>query len=117
MSTWLRDAKAEPEKDFIRQWNSQQEVQYQPWQILVDPLSEAFQDKDFNAAFTNNHTKIWPGEVGIVIICNSKLAVTGSKDEEFAKAVALWRKLSQIQASYKRPCFNQEFSICEIVCK
>ena len=73
MSTWLRDAKAKPEIDFISQWNSQRDIKFRPWRLLVDPRSEASNDKDFESAFTNNPAKIWPGEVGAVMLSNANL--------------------------------------------
>lgn len=98
MSTWLRDAKAGPENDLIQQWNSRRDIEYRPWRIFVDSLSEASQDKDFNAAFINNSTKAWSGEVGVVIISNN-LATVASEDKDFAKAIMEWQKQGQIWRS------------------
>ena len=72
----------------------------------VDPLSDASRDEDFNCAFT--------GEVGVVILSNSKLIFAiETKDEDFAKAMKEYKELSMIWASYKRLCSDQECPICK----
>lgn len=78
-------------------------------------FSEASGVEDFNSAFTNTPTKIWPGEVEVVILSNSKLHLLAieTTDKRFAKAIEEYQELSKIWAFYKHSCSNQDCSIYE----
>lgn len=97
--------------------NSRLDINFRPWRLLVDPLSEASRDKHFNSAFTHDTNKVWPGEVGVVILDNISLLgiVIQTKDEYFAKAAEEYRELSQIWKSYNRSCYDEECPICKRV--
>lgn len=73
MSAWIQAANVEPGKNFIPIWNSQRDIKYRPWQLALDLLSQASQDKNFNSTFTNNPLKRWRGEVGALILSRSYL--------------------------------------------
>lgn len=102
MSAWVQAANAEPEKEFIPIWNSQRDIQFRPWRLVVDPDSQASRDKDFNSAFTNNPFKTWTGEVGAVILSRGHLYTTTVENPSTGLVEALedFRKLGFLWISY-----------------
>ncbi|MCJ1349814.1 hypothetical protein MMC31_008055 [Peltigera leucophlebia] len=100
MSAWVQALNAEPEKTFIPTWNSQRDIQYRPWRLLEDPLSEASRDKDFNSAFTNNPLKTWKAGVE-------------NPSTDLLEAIEEFRKLSLLCISYKGSCSDRECPVCK----
>lgn len=114
MSTWLRDAKADPKEDYIQHWNGRRDIQFRRWRLLPDPDSVAFKDEHFKSAFTNYPVKKWAGEVGAVILTNINLCgMTAEElDEDLVKALEEYDELREMWISYKSPCSEKECSIC-----
>ena len=95
MSAWIKAANDEPQKEFITVWNNQQDIQFRPWRLLVDPNSQASRDKDFKSAFTNNPLKTCTGEVGALILSHSHLFAVPVENPStgLVKALEDYRKL------------------------
>jgi hypothetical protein len=114
MVTWVQDAEAEPERDFVQEINSRRTIKFRRWRLENDPDSEASRDDHFISAFTNVPIKIWPGEVGAVILSNIAILATPETeaDKDLIEAIEEYDKLRKIWLHYKRPCSKQECSIC-----
>jgi HNH endonuclease len=111
LATWVQAAEADPEKNFIPEWNSKRDIVFRRYRLVDDPDSEASRDKHFKSAFTNELFKVWPGEIGVAILGNQILTNLALPDEledvdkEFTKLREIWKR-------YKSPCSNQECLIC-----
>jgi hypothetical protein len=107
----VQAAEADPEKNFITEWNSKRDIVFRRYRLVDDPDSEASGDKHFKSAFTNEPFKVWSGEVGVSILGNRILSTFAlpnevkDLDEEFMKLKKIWKRSES-------PCFNQECPIC-----
>lgn len=110
LTTWIQAAKADPEKDLIRGWNSKRDIVFQRWRLMDDPESEASSDEHFVSSFTNEPLKVWPGEVGAVVLRNTSILSTPNVDLE--NLIGEFGKLNKIWMRYKNPCSTQECPIC-----
>ena len=115
MSAWIKAANDEPQKEFIPMWNNQQDIQFRPWRLLVDPNSQASRDEDFKSAFTNNPLKTWTGEVGALILSHSHLFAVPVENPStgLVKALEDYRKLIYLWTSYKGSCSDRECPVCK----
>ena len=114
MSTWLRDAEADPKEDYIQHWNSRRDLKFHRWRLRSDPESKAFRDHHYQTAFTKYPVKEWGGEVGAVILANNRLGTLSTRnlDKDLAKAVEEWGQLRRMWVSCEIPCSKEECEIC-----
>jgi hypothetical protein len=112
MAAWLQDAKAEPERDFIREINSQRDIEFRRWRLKNDSESEASKDEHYVSAFTNEPIKAWPGEVGAVILGNPAIVGIPTTEADIIEAIRLYRKLNEIWMEYNILCSEQECPLC-----
>jgi len=114
MAAWVQDAEAPHERDFVLELNSQRNIKFQRWRLVVDPDSEAERDNHFKSAFTNEPIKEWSGEVGLVILANANILGTApdKTNKDLHKAIDDYHKLLKIWLDYENPCSKQECVIC-----
>lgn len=114
MSAWLRDARADPKKDYIQHWNTRRDIKFHRWRLLPVPGSKASRDDHFLSAFTDYPVKEWAGEVGAVILTNTGLCGLRTKglDEGLAKGLEEYDELRKMWISYESPCSAEGCTIC-----
>ena len=109
-TNWIQRIQATPE--IIQEYNSQRSVVFRRLLLTPDPDSMAFQDTHYKSAFTDNPTKIWRGEPGVVIARPPPLAPvepTAELQETWDDFVAL----RKIWLTYKSSCSKEDCPICQ----
>ena len=113
IATLVREAKANPEKDFIPEWNARRDIVFRRWRLIANTGSEASADKAYISAFTSEPTKVWPGELGAVVLANGALTLNPpNEDEDLTEAIGQYAKLQAIWRRHHNPCSKEECSIC-----
>src|SRR3954447_19808104 len=115
ITTWLQEAKAEVDGDFILRCNAQRDVEFRRWRLIYDPDSEASRDGSYASAFTDEPIKGWLGEPGVAILGNAAISETPSfpgMDEELTNALEVYTELLGIWRKYNRPCSKGDCRIC-----
>jgi hypothetical protein len=112
MAAWVQDAEAEPEIDFIQEINSRRNIEYRRWRLLDDSESEASKDVHYVSAFTNEPIKIWPGEVGAIILGHGAIVSTPAVEADIMEAIESFMKLNSIWMKYNNPCAEQKCPLC-----
>ena len=80
--------------------------------LAPDPDSMAFQDTHYKSAFTDNPTKIWPGEPGVVIV-RPPPAPPPEPTAELQETLDNFGALQKIWLAYKSPCSKEDCPICQ----
>jgi hypothetical protein len=115
ITTWLQDAKAEVDGDFILRCNAQRDVEFRRWRLIEDPDSEASRDAPYASAFTGEPIKRWLGEPAVAILGNAAISGTPTfpgMDEELRNTLNTYSELLWIWVKYKRPCSKGDCRIC-----
>ena len=114
MATWLQSIRAEPGKNFIQEYNPLRNASYRRLLIQPDPESNAFQDKHYKSAFVNEPTKIWAGEVGVVLLRSLTInsIATEQLDEKSQQVLETFDELSKIWRKYRGSCSKENCLIC-----
>lgn len=109
MATWVQDAKAKPERDFVQESNSRRTIEFRRWRLKNDPDSKASCDDHFKSTVTNEPFKIQPGEGGVVILGNGGIDAipTNKTDKDLTKAIEEYEELKKIWMRYDNPCSKQ----------
>ena len=110
LTNWIQAAKADPEKDLIRGWNSKRDIVFQRWRLMDDPESEASSDEHFVSSFTNEPLKVWLGEVGAVVLRNT--SILSIPNVGLKTLIREFGELNKIWMNYESSCSNQECPIC-----
>ena len=107
---WIQSIKAAPQK--IQEYNSQRSIVFR--RLLLDPDSdsEAFQDTHYKSAFTDNPTKIWPGEPGVLMVRPPPFPPS-DKTAELKEALDDFWALQKIWLDYESPCSEENCPICQ----
>lgn len=116
ITTWLQEAKAEIDGDFILRCNARRDVEFRRWRLIDDPDSETSQDEFYKSAFTDEPIKRWLGEPGVTILGNAAISGTPllpGTDKELRNALNAYTELSGIWCDYNRPCSKGDCRICK----
>ena len=109
-TNWTQRIEATPQ--IIQEYNSQRNIVFRRLLLASDPDSKAFQDNHYKSAFTDHPTKIWPGELGVVIVRPliwSPLEPTA----ELRKTLDDFGALQKLWLAYKSPCSEEKCPICQ----
>ena len=107
---WIERIEAAPQ--IIREYNSQRSIVFRRLLLAPDPDSKAFQDTHYKSAFTDNPTKTWPGEPGVVIV-RPPTAPPPRPTAELRDTLNNFGALQQIWLAYERPCSDENCPICQ----
>jgi len=106
---WIRRIKATPQ--IIQEYNSQRDIVFRRLLLIPDPDSKAFQDTHYKSAFTDNPTRILPGEPGVVIV-RPPPAFPPAPTAELQETLNDFEALQKIWLAYKSPCSEENCPIC-----
>ena len=109
-TNWIQRIEAAPQ--IIQEYNSQRSIVFRRLLLAPDPDSIAFQDTHYKSAFTDNPTKIWPGEPGVVIV-RPPPAPPPEPTAELQETWDDFGALQKIWLAYKSPCSEGECPICQ----
>ena len=109
-TNWIQRIEAAPE--IIQECNSQRSVVFRRLLLAPDPDSKAFRDTHYRSAFTDNPTKIWPGEPGVVIV-RPPPAPPPEPTAELQETLDDFGALQKIWLAYKSPCSEDNCPICQ----
>lgn len=107
---WVRRIEAAPQ--IIQEYNSQRSIVFRRLLLAPDPDSKAFQDTHYKSAFTDNPTKIWPGEPGVVIV-RPPTALPPDPTAELQETLDDFGALQRLWHAYKSPCSEENCPICQ----
>ena len=96
----------------IQEYNSQRNIVFRRLLLAPDPDSKAFQDTHYKSAFTDNPTKIWPGEPGVVIV-RPPPAPPPEPTAELQETLDDFRALQKLWLAYKSLCSEENCPICQ----
>ena len=102
----------EATSQIIQEYNCQRSIIFRRLLLAPDPDSKAFQDTHYKSAFTNNPTKIWPGEPGVVIV-RPPPAPPPEPTAELQEILDEFGTLKKLWLAYKIPCSEENCPICE----
>ena len=109
-TNWTQRIEATPQ--IIQEYNSQRSIVFRRLLLVPDPDSKAFQDTHYKSAFTDNPTKIWPGEPGVVIV-RPPPAPPREPTAELQKTLDDFGALQKLWLAYKNPCSEENCPICQ----
>ena len=109
-TNWIRRIEAAPQ--IIQEYNSQRSIVFRRLLLAPDPDSKAFQDTHYKSAFTDNPTRIWPGEPGVVIV-RPPPAPPPAPTAELRETLYDFAALQKIWLAYKSPCSEENCPICQ----
>ena len=107
---WIQRIEAAPQ--IIQEYNSRRCIVFRRLLLAPDPDSKAFQDTHYKSAFTDNPTKIWPGEPGVVIVRPPPFPPP-EPTAELQKTLDDFGVLQKIWLAYKSPCSKENCPICQ----
>ena len=107
---WMQRIETAPQ--IIQEYNSQRDIVFRRLLLAPDPDSKAFQDTHYKSAFTDNPTKIWPGEPGVVIV-RPPPAPPPEPTAELQETLDDFRALQKLWLAYKVPCSEENCPICQ----
>ena len=109
-TNWRQRVEATPQ--IIPEYNSQRNIVFRRLLLCPDPDSKAFQDNHYKSAFTDNPTKIWSGEPGVVVLRSIPLNPP-STTAELKKTLHDFRVLQSLWVEYESQCSEEKCPICQ----
>jgi hypothetical protein len=96
----------------IQEYNSRRSIVFRRLLLAPDPDSKAFQDTHYKSAFTDNPTKIWAGEPGVVIV-RPPPDDPPEPTAELQETLDDFGALRKVWLAYKSPCSEENCPICQ----
>ncbi|MCJ1468070.1 hypothetical protein MMC07_006696 [Pseudocyphellaria aurata] len=114
ISSWIENIEANPEAaaQIIEGYKSQRDTVFRRFCIITAPFTAAINDIHYKSAFTNNPTKMWPGEPGSAIL-RPLYTTLGNNSTEFKETLNGLRKLQDLWIQHQRPCLKANCPICQ----
>ena len=110
MTEWIQEITTTPK--IIQELNTRRNVVYRRLLLAPDPDSRAFNDEHYRSAFTNNPTKIWSGEPG-VLITRPLPRSPPVLDKEARQFFADLSTLHILWTGFESTCLEENCPICQ----
>lgn len=107
---WIHRIESAPQ--IIQEYNSQKNVVFRRLLLVPDPDSKAFQDTHYRSAFTDNPTRIWSGEPGVVVVRQTPLFLSQST-AKLQETLDNFNVLQSLWFAYQSSCSEGNCPICQ----